>query len=420
MSQSNKTPKKAEKSANSIFFLIKKRMLKEISLLIFNCFVLFGIEICHAGYETMFLSTFSGDVALENVSTFCPNFGSEQMTPTLQHTLPLDFSITPNRFLDIDNTAEEITFHAGIEISWDKATCKNEDQLEGNGKNAIFYPKPGRFWTPGILLLGSRDTNLVGSDREEHLKLSVLYSSNAENAKFTWNWQVTGIFSFHCDLDLLLFPADVQNCSFQIQGKDQSLVYKFSRCYVNYVEELMQFTTSNSNWRFLNHSCQIGNGMAVTTLVTVSFVMARNPRFYMINVIGPCILLAVLELCSFALPAKGAERTTFTMSVYLAFVFLQSMLFNILPQTPKEVLLTQMIFFQSIVTTIITIYSAFLSRTAGRLSKSSIKLKKLKKISLIFLLDSIGFSLTILAYSFGIIWIYIRYKENYVEYQENL
>ena len=397
------------------------KMLKQIYIVIFCYFLSLGLEDCHAAFEDAFFSLYSGNVSLENVSKFCPNFGPEQMTPTLNHTLPLFMTITPNRFLDIDNAAEEIKFHGGIEISWDMATCKNEDQLESNGKSVIFYPQPGMFWTPTILLMRSTDTYLVGGDREEHLKLAISYPlAGSDHAKYSWNWEVTGIYNFHCDLDLLLFPADVQNCSFQIRGKDLSVIYKFTRCSVNYIPSLMQFTTSNSNWRFLNHSCHVSHGIAVTTMVTVSFVMARIPRFYMINVIGPCILLAVLELCSFALPAKGAERTTFTMTVYLAFVFVQSMLFTILPQTPKEVLLTQMIFFQSIITTIITIYSAFLSRTAGRLSKSSIKLKKLKKISLIFLLDSIGFSLTILAYSFGIIWIYIRYKENYVEYQENL
>ena len=43
---------------------------------------------------------------------------------------------------------------------------------------------------------------------------------------------------------------------------------------------------------------------------TISFEMARNPRYFVTHMATHPLLL-VLELCSFAVPADGGERTGF-------------------------------------------------------------------------------------------------------------
>ena len=385
-------------------------------LFVFFMMALETAVICYDA-ERINLEALSGNITSDDVFELCPNFRADRLTPKLDHALPLRFVITPNKFLSLENAVEEMSIVATISIIWDEAVCENENQLRGNGKDSILFVPPDKFWKPLVEMLGSKDPYLNVGNRGELLQVRAAQLFKGNRTEFSWRWEVAGVFTFHCELDLFLFPADVQNCSFQVRAKQLSLTYKFSQCNINYIKEQIQFITPNSNWKFIDISCSVGTGLAISSLVTVSFVMARIPRFYMLHLVAPCVLLAILGLFSFALPAKGAERTTFTMSVYLAFVFVQTMLFSILPQTPKDVLLTQMVLFQSIVMTIITIYSALVSRVARKLAKKSIEFEYFQ-MSWLFLMDMIGFFISILAYFAEIIWIYVKFKENYVEYEE--
>ena len=165
----------------------------------------------------------------------------------------------------------------------------------------------------------------------------------------------------------------------------------------------------SDNWDLLETRCIVGKGYAITSTINLSFRMARNPRFYLIHVVTPCVLLLLLELCSFALPTDGAERTGFTMTIYLAFVFIESFLLTILPQTPRPILIADFIMFQSIFSTIITVYSALLSHFSPRLSSSIIKIRH-RKVSYLRIVDLLAFLCSLVAYVGISIWIVLKYQ----------
>ena len=347
----------------------------------YNLPVVFASKLSEMGKSLLNMN--NGNVSLDDIVKYCPNFKPEQMTPSFEEVIDLDVFITPYQFIGIDSSVEKMTFSLLIAIKW-QALCREDEHPDFIPKNSstILYPNPSTFWKPLIFVLHSPNMLIVGDEREEYLKVTV---SNKMDQKtiFDWEWSIVGTFEIHCDLNLLLFPADVQNCSFQIQTKEFLFVQKFKSCLISYQPEQMKFTTENSNWQLVNMDCNIRPGYAMHSMLSMSFKMARIPRFYMVHLVGPCILLIFLELCSFALPIDSPERTAYTMTIYLAFIFLESMLFTILPQTPKLVLLSDHIVFQTVFSTIMTVYSAIACKVAKRFSKSIVTIGQKKFVFLI-------------------------------------
>ena len=342
------------------------------------------------------------NITLQDVLENCPNFLPEQVSPKFDGVLPLQAFIYIKRIVSIDDSAEDISFTGFLEIHWDGAICsKNETFANLNSsKYAELMPNPSMFWKPAIEIPQSQEM-LMAKDRQQSMKLVISNQKEEKYPKLAWGWDVRGEFRFHCELDLFLFPNDVQNCSIQFQTQKQTFFYKFTDCSLL---PLYRSALEKANWDLLDAQCHVGVGYAITSTINISFKMARNPRFYLIHVVTPCVLLLLLELCSFALPAQGAERTGFTMTIYLAFVFIESFLLTILPRTPKKILLADFIMFQSIFSTIITVYSALLSNLSHRLSSSTVKFGR-RKVSWLTIVEFCAFSSSIFAYGGISIWI---------------
>ena len=72
---------------------------------------------------------------------------------------------------------------------------------------------------------------------------------------------------------------------------------------------------------------------------TVKFVLhlKRKPRFYMINVVAPCLLMSILALLVFYLPPDSGEKVSLGITVLLSFsVFLLLIAENV-PKTSDYV-----------------------------------------------------------------------------------
>ena len=369
--------------------------------------VLFQVFTCIESFS--FLQFYDGSLNSQKVLEMCPNFAPDQVVPKFDEPSNLQFSMNLWYLIDIDNAAEEMAFAALLEIKWTNISCSNGDEFANLTKKVKLKPRPNMFWTPSVIIVQSEQNTLMSGDRKESLGLVVHPPRGKTPAQFYWNWAIRGVFRFHCDLDLFLFPNDIQNCSIKFQMDETPMFYQFNECSISDFKK-EKFTLKNSNWKILNVTCQVKQDFALASTVVVSFEMARNPRYFMTHMVTPCLLLLVLELCSFALPADGAERTGFTMTIYLAFVFMESIMVTILPQTPRQILVADLIMLQSIFSTIITVYTALLSKFANRLSKSKVTVGyKIGKITWLTIVDSAAFSLSILVYIVVSLWMTWQY-----------
>ena len=67
--------------------------------------------------------------------------------------------------------------------------------------------------------------------------------------------------------------------------------------------------------------------------VTFLFKFKRKPDFYGLNMILPVLLLAVMAVFVFMLPAESGEKIGFSLTVLLAFVVLMTLLGDKMPST---------------------------------------------------------------------------------------
>jgi nicotinic acetylcholine receptor len=96
---------------------------------------------------------------------------------------------------------------------------------------------------------------------------------------------------------------------------------------------------------------------------TYKIVMRRKTLYYATNLILPCVLVSMLTMIVFYLPATAGEKVTFTISILLALiVFLQVLVTNLLPPSSislplfaKYLLFTIVIDVCSILNTIISL-----------------------------------------------------------------
>ena len=70
----------------------------------------------------------------------------------------------------------------------------------------------------------------------------------------------------------------------------------------------------------------------VISRANYTIVLRRKTLFYTVNLILPCILISMLSMIVFYLPATAGEKVTMSVSIFLALiVFLQVLVTNLLP-----------------------------------------------------------------------------------------
>ena len=327
----------------------------------------------------VFLRGRNGDLTTDEILRRCPNLRPEVLTPDPGHWIKVSISFTPYRFVNISDFDEQMTINGRLDVVWSEfETCVNPNLFANQTGIAWLYPlDTNKFWKPRIQFLNGDSTYFGKSDsRSEQLVVgSRPFNKNLTsitNPILTFSMAIVGAFTFHCQLDLFHFPADVQTCSIQIRTEHRQEIYQFNKCAIIYLANQMNFVSENSNWRLLNLNCSIYPSLDSRSQVDLSFTIVRVPTFFTLHLLLPFFYLSLLERCLFALPI-GAERTKFSVTILLAFITMKTILVEILPQTSQRTLLSDYLLFQGSISTITTIYSVNLFCFHQQLQKRKIR-----------------------------------------------
>ena len=327
----------------------------------------------------VFLSGHNGDLTTDEILRRCPNLRPEVLTPDPRHSIKVSVSFTPYRFVNISDFDEQMTINGRVGVDWyGFETCVNANLFSNQTGSARLFPlDSNKFWKPKIQFLRGDSLYFGQSDRrsEQIVVSSGQYHENVttiDNPIQKFTMVVVGAFTFHCQLDLFHFPADVQTCSIQLRTEHHREIYQFHHCSIIYLVNQMNFVSENSNWRLLNLNCSIHPNPDSTSQTELSFTMVRVPTFFTIHLLLPFFYLSLLERCSFALPI-GAERTTFSVTILLAFITMETILIQILPTTSQRTLLSDYLLIQGTISTITTIYSANLTCFHQQFQKRKIR-----------------------------------------------
>ncbi|XP_039509906.1 5-hydroxytryptamine receptor 3A-like [Pimephales promelas] len=218
-----------------------------------------------------------------------------------------------------------ITVWPNVRMMWNPA---NYCQIE------TFAAPKNMFWTPDIGILESIKTEYGTKESPYvHLRSSGVTIS-------------TDIFALTtaCKMDLYRFPFDTQKCSITLQSavySDKEIVIKTLNAnhIINKSKEIFE---SQGEWNLINiiHSNKTTfDGLERLKMhqLIYEIEIKRRPVLYVINIIIPSCFLLVLDVISFFVDSKAADKVAFKVTLLLSVSVMLLIINNTLPSTGREI-----------------------------------------------------------------------------------
>lgn len=204
------------------------------------------------------------------------------------------------------------------------------NEAEYNNTN-IIHVSPKRIWAPDIILYNSAEDNdkLGGGTEKYKTKIAV-------NSSGYCTWMAPAIFQSTCDINTKYFPFDDQVCTLKFASwafDGSELDIEVEKSETGLKKDIYQ---NNTEWEMLNvtvvrkelfYSCCIHPYPSVI----LSLHLRRRYYFYMVNLVVPCSLIALMVLLSFILPPESGERIGLGITVLMAMAIFQELTSSKLP-----------------------------------------------------------------------------------------
>lgn len=228
---------------------------------------------------------------------------------------------------NIDERRQSITVRVFLEISWtDQFLTWNSEEFGGIEKINV---KDEDIWVPDIALMnamahGSSQSGLGG-------RANVNYTG----AVIIWPYR---IYTVTCKIVIARFPFDRQHCIFDfVTWTTPTSVVTLSS--INKVLST-DYNTESGEWDLLQgemrHERRPYGPDAFDHVVYVLHIR-RKSLFFVLNVILPVILIALLNILCFILPSGEGERVTLCISVFLTLAIFLTIVNSSLPESSDEV-----------------------------------------------------------------------------------
>ncbi|KAK3584820.1 hypothetical protein CHS0354_006236 [Potamilus streckersoni] len=242
----------------------------------------------------------------------------EQNTST---DVVIDFYLTS--IIDFDSQKEKLTTSGYLTISWNDYYLQWTPSTYGE-LTGTFIPQDN-VWKPDISLQnGVSELKGLGSSS---LFVYVLNDG-------TVYWYPIGIFHSTCGIDITYFPFDIQTCTLKLTAWS----YTKSEVYVSEGNKgiILDDYEENSEWSIIDTSVDTLQKSGDAAII-FSIKLKRKPLFFLLNVILPVILLSLLNVCIFVLPAESGEKASFSVTVFLSLAVFLTIVTATLPQNSEKV-----------------------------------------------------------------------------------
>ena len=176
------------------------------------------------------------------------------------------------------------------------------------------------FWKPPLLLTNSiKDTSEIG-DATSKIRCNV--------QSWVCEWKPWIVLRGGCTPDVRFYPFDRQDCSYKVAAWGHTaseLTIQPSRSDWD-----MQFFEDNPEWVIESTTSQSFIKKNVS-FIEFKIKLKRIPTYYVISLIAPVVLLTLVNVCVFILPAESGERIGFSITCFLSFVVLLNMIMSFIP-----------------------------------------------------------------------------------------
>ncbi|EDO45564.1 predicted protein, partial [Nematostella vectensis] len=188
-------------------------------------------------------------------------------------------------------------------------------------------------WKPDIILYNNIGIGQTGAMYNFDTK--VVIDSDGTNS-----WYAPTEIKSICQIDITYFPFDAQSCPI-IFGS-----WTYTGNYLNLVNarnqsDLSKYTISGE-WELksapvvrnvVKYSCCKHPYIDVTYTINIR----RKVLFYLNNLILPCMVLAILTVCSFLLPPASGERISLVITILLGLTVFMLVFTESVPRTSEVI-----------------------------------------------------------------------------------
>lgn len=237
-------------------------------------------------------------------------------------TLHFHFSLV--RIAEYDEVNGKLSIVGFFRMFWHDFRME-WDTLQYNGTGTILFEEK-EVWRPFIVL---------GSPQEEFKRLGdddnffVRYSP-AGYAE----WYPGDIWASACTPDVYMYPYDTQSCEivFVVWGYAVSEIA--ARALSDKVS--LHVYSPHGMWDLTDTSVTTDSDpVRQLTLISIVLEMKRISTFHLINMILPIVLVGLLNILVFLLPAQSGERVGYSITVLLAIAVFQTIASDNLPSVSK-------------------------------------------------------------------------------------
>ncbi|XP_022096176.1 neuronal acetylcholine receptor subunit alpha-3-like [Acanthaster planci] len=240
----------------------------------------------------------------------------------------VSISLALSQLIDIDEKNQVMITSLWLKQQW-KDSKLDWDPADYDGLEQLQVPIE-RLWSPDILLYNTANGDFAAG------------LGNWATVKYdgTVYWNPPVIFRSSCLIDISYFPFDEQRCKM----KFGTWTYDGSVVDLNPLTQRVERENyrANGEWDIVEspvakHAIKYPCCEEIFIDVTYTFVLHRNPLFYIITLVLPCILIALLTVLVFYLPSAAQEKVTLSISVLIALIVFLLLIPSIVPPTSTTV-----------------------------------------------------------------------------------
>ena len=241
----------------------------------------------------------------------------DQSDPTI---LTIHFRLTDIH--DLNEVSQSLSSSALLNIDWlDEVLTWNPSHF--GGIDELFLSQ-SEIWKPELVLHnGVTKLSLLGDD-----SLQVIVKSDGKV-----EWKPFEVFETKCEVDLSYYPFDFQSCT--IEFVNWNTLPTYIRIRIGAHEGTVTQVDS-SEWDVNKLDSEIYFESRIE-IISFTVNMKRKPHFFAVNMVFPVVLLGILDVFTFWLPASAGEKMSFSVTIYLAFAVFLNVVSSLLPVNSKSV-----------------------------------------------------------------------------------
>lgn len=256
---------------------------------------------------------------------------SKEARPVMNKSqaIEVQFDLAYSQLIYLDSKNQILSSKVWLRQMWNNPFLKwNPDNY--GGIEAINID-PSLIWRPDIILYNNIGFGETGAIYNFDTKAVLKYTGYTE-----W-FAPTEIHSI-CKIDITYFPFDEQKCPL-VFGSWTYTGNKLNLTNTRDAADLSKYTVSGE-WELIDatlnrhevtYSCCPHPFIDITYTIQVK----RRVLFYMMNLIIPCIVLAVLTVFSFYLPPESGERMGLVITILLGLTVFMMVFTDNVPRTSE-------------------------------------------------------------------------------------